>query len=136
MNDRFQFRVFHKIYGMSAIFDIECEPVFPLYDATHNTWAEDGGILMQSTSEKDVNDKLFFDGDIVDFTVFNCLGDDKQYRGCINYCGSGFMIWNSPESEFYEADGGFDLSWVVYQDGDIEIIGNIYQHPNLLESKV
>lgn len=83
----------------------------------------------------DKNGKKIFEGDICDFTVFDCFDNDTQYRGVVVYDGSRFMLWKSAESEYYGADGGFDLDWVIAQDDEFEIVGNIHDTPELLEKK-
>ena len=74
-----------------------------------------------------------YEGDIVSFTVFDCLGNDSQYIGCVVYSGSRFMIWRKKDCEFYGDDGGFDLDWVVAQDDEFKIIGTVFDNPELLE---
>jgi len=92
-------------------------------------------IIMQFSGLKDANDKEIYEGDILDFTVFDCLDNDKQYRGCVVYCGSRFMLWNKPNDEFYGSDGGFELDEVNGQGGS-EVIGNIYENVKWSDSKV
>lgn len=89
----------------------------------------------QYTGLTDKNDVKIFEGDICDFTVFDYLDNDTQYRGVVIYAGSRFMLWKSEDNEYYGADGGFDLDWVVAQDDEFEIIGNIHDNPELLEEK-
>ena len=92
-------------------------------------------IIMQFSGLKDANDKEIYEGDILDFTVFDCLDNDKQYRGVVVYCGSRFMLWNKPNDEFYGGDGGFELDEVIGQGGS-EVIGNIYENVKWSDSKV
>ena len=89
----------------------------------------------QLAGPPDINDKEIYEGDILDFTVFDCLDNDKQYRGCVVYCGSRFMLWNKPNDEFYGSDGGFELDEVNGQGGS-EVIGNIYENVKWSDSKV
>lgn len=55
--------------------------------------------------------------------------------GVVVYAGSRFMLWKSVESEYYGADGWFDLDWVIVQDDEFEIVGNIHGAHELLEKK-
>lgn len=73
-----------------------------------------------------------FEGDICRFTVFDCFDNDTEYTGVVVFSGSRFMLWKSTESEYYGADGGFDLDWVAAQDDDFEVIGSVHDNPELL----
>lgn len=79
------------------------------------------------------NDKKIFEGDICDFSVFDYNGHDTQYRGIVVYAGSKFVLWKSKDSEYYGADGGFDLDWTIAQDDEFEVVGNIFDNPELLD---
>jgi hypothetical protein len=78
---------------------------------------------------------MIFEWDIADFTVFDCFDNDTQYRGVVVYneviCA--FELWKSPKVPFWGSDGPFSLGWVLEQDVEFEIIGNIYDNPSLLE---
>jgi uncharacterized phage protein (TIGR01671 family) len=89
--------------------------------------------IMQFTGLKDKNGKEIYEGDILDFSVFDYNDHDTQYKGCIVYDGSRFMIWNKPDDEFYGPDGGFDLDWIIGQDDEAEVIGNIHENPDLIK---
>lgn len=82
--------------------------------------------VCQYTGMTDRDEKKIFEGDICEFSVFDYNGHDTQYKGVVVYCGSRFMLWESKESEYYGNDGGFDLDWVVSQDDEFEVIGNIF----------
>ena len=80
--------------------------------------------ICQCTGLKDKNGKLIWENDIA-----NCLTED-----CCGYIG-----WNESEAGFYFnvllEDGGFEEEHLYdYQDG-IEVIGNIFDNPELLESE-
>jgi uncharacterized phage protein (TIGR01671 family) len=90
--------------------------------------------LMQCTGLKDKNGKEIYEGDILYFTVFDYNGSDTQYKGVIKWIGSRFAIWHDNEQEYYGSDGAFDLDWVCSQDDEPEIIGNIWETPELIEA--
>lgn len=80
--------------------------------------------ICQCTGLKDRNGKLIWENDIV-----NCLTEE-----CCGYIG-----WNESEAGFYFnvllEDGRFEEEHIYdYQDG-IEVIGNIFDNPELLESE-
>ena len=72
-------------------------------------------------------DMRIFEGDKLAFTVFDYNGHDKQYEGVVKFADGQWQIWKTIDSEYYGADGAFDLCWVVYQDDEIEITGNIHE---------
>lgn len=92
------------------------------YDRADYVWYEvDPSTICQCTGLKDKNDKLIWENDIV-----NCLTEE-----CCGYIG-----WNESEAGFYFnvllEDGRFEEEHIYdYQDG-IEVIGNIFDNPELL----
>ena len=67
-------------------------------------------------------------------------GDKRQHERKImdefmrlyeEYRGSRPM-YMTKESEYYGDDGGFDLDWVMAQDDEFQVIGNIFDNPDLL----
>lgn len=96
----------------------------------------------QYTGKTDKNGTKIFENDIVNFVVFDYDGSDTSYRGVVKWSNmdneaTRFMIWHDNENEYYGNDGAFDFDWVHYQDSEIEVLGNIYDNPELLvkESK-
>lgn len=82
----------------------------------------------QFTGLRDCKGKEIYEGDILSFTVFDVFGGDRQHRGTVRYCGSRFMIWLSLDGE-----DCLDLDWVIEQDDELEIIGNIYDNPEIIK---
>ena len=79
--------------------------------------------LMQSTGLKDKNGKEVFVGDIIKCTR-GCLHEvyiEKEYGG--TYCGGMPAVYLKDLREGY--------AWTEHE----EIIGNIYENPELLEEK-
>ena len=82
----------------------------------------DAATICQCTGLKDKNGKLIWENDIA-----NCLEQE-----CYGYIG-----WNESEAGFYFntllEDGGFEEEHIYdYQNG-IEVIGNTFDNPGLLE---
>ena len=85
--------------------------------------------------------KKIFEGDVLEFTVFDYQGGDSQYRGVVEWCGSRFIVsvhavfarnsWR-PRRDYEEEY--FDLDWMLDQDDEVKIIGNVHDNPELLEA--
>lgn len=140
MNDRFKFRYFNKYankmvkpenwQNVDGIY--ECirqqvcfdEDIAPLpYDHIGN-----GLVFMQCTGLKDKNGKLIYEGDI--------LGG--IYHGYIEYCKDCKCF------QLFVKDYGClacegDLHWYelveAEEQNELEVIGNIYENKELLESE-
>lgn len=91
--------------------------------------------LMQFTGLLDKNKNEIYEGDIVKriadlFNMDKALQEDSydhvEQTGIIEYTGHGF--WVSTEGFGWEGENLWD--WA-----DMEIIGNIYQHPELITAK-
>lgn len=80
--------------------------------------------ICQCTGLKDKNGKLIWENDIV-----NCLSEE-----CCGYIG-----WNEGEAGFYFnvllEDGKFEEEHVYDYQDCMEVIGNIFDNPELLESE-
>ena len=92
-----------------------------------------GVILMQSTGLKDKNGVEIFEGDIV---AFEDSDGGYEYQdivintGIVEYGELGFYFTNRVAvdmDDFYIKDGRCD---------DVEVIGNIYENPELLSSGI
>lgn len=84
-------------------------------------------ILMQYTGLKDKNGKEIYEGDII-----YC----KQYIGgnCVEYCiEKGYVCFNDGEFGLYRKQGYYQSLYKFKEyDYEFEVIGNIYDNPELL----
>lgn len=141
MQDRFKFRVWDKEnncmhypsryhnFGVvnGTIVKIESYPISnSAYYGKRIAWEFDDALLMQCTGLKDKNGKLIYEGDI--------LGG--IYHGYIEYCEECKCF------QLFVKDYGClacegDLHWYelveAEEQNELEVIGNIYQNPELLE---
>ena len=82
----------------------------------------DPSTICQCTGIKDKNGKLIYENDVV-----NCLAED-----CCGYIG-----WNESEAGFYFntllEDGGFEEEHIYDYQDCMEVIGNTFDNPELLE---
>lgn len=135
MNDRFKFRCFSrktkKMYEVDSLHldskDGEWVWVHyynPIYDKDLKIQiVQPNAVIMQSTGLKDKNGKLIYESDIV--KIFHVSGtmQGKFFTDVVE--------WNDLRYRFdTEKYGVFD------EDDTYEVIGNIYQNPELLESEV
>lgn len=87
--------------------------------------------LMQYTGLKDKNGMEIYEGDIVEYNDFNSLrtgghAEDKFIVGKVAFsCGMWMVEENNCGHDLYEG---------LVNDEELEIIGNIYEHPELLEA--
>lgn len=100
-------------------------------------------ILMQYTGLKDKNGNEIYEGDIVKYTRVNwyCPEHPQHNTDLITICE---IFWSDSERAFRER-GKFDSGggWEGYltfadpraDENIIEVIGNIYENPELLEDK-
>lgn len=126
--------------GFAVIYGAEGERDEPITGAKLEKYPVYRDTVGQYTGLSDKNSKKIFEGDIIAFTVFDYNGGDTQHKGVVKWSdteklATRFMIWHNNENEYYGADGAFDFDWVHYQDSELEIIGNIYDNPELLEAQ-
>lgn len=89
--------------------------------------------LMQYTGLKDVKGVGIHEGNIVKFydlwdELTGGRGKGRQRVCRVEYVGSGFLVVQGDEDDYEQ-----DLFMAKINDGDLEVIGNIYEHSELLE---
>lgn len=74
--------------------------------------------------------------DILTFSVFDMHDSDTQYRGVAKFADGEWQLWNIDDKNgMYGDDGPFSLHWVLLQDVEAEVIGDIHTTPQLMEGK-
>lgn len=104
------------------------------FDQTADTWTgPDDYVLMQFTGLKDKNGKEIYEGDILNATDCelvgyhqNEYGESEIYedsKGKVHYVGGGFC---------FDGHSAGDLPLDTFGPDALEVIGNIYENPELL----
>ena len=145
MNDRFKFRAWNKLSNeMKDVISLNINYEFPdcsnviletnTFDniKTHNNPITcsnglNNVVLMQCTGLKDKNGKLIYEGDILGGTYGNLY---------IHYCDNCKQFQLKANDYGCMACEG-DIHWdeVVEDNNELEVVGNIYENPELLESE-
>ena len=114
--------------------DYKCEPHWTHFEPYHKDI-----VLMQYTGLKDKNGKEIYEGDIVQahFKKGSWKYNDKNYYGYRNgkivYCVDGFILYIEGYKEKIYPLSAFGNN--NNDIADLEVIGNIYDNPELLEEK-
>lgn len=118
MEDRWKFRAWDpRDKEWRTDFTIEPESG-TICDQYGCSGGRDELIICQCTGLKDKNQKLIFEGDIV------------QNQGGLH----GPVIWDSNEGR-YGVDSKKLIGWTWGGSDTWEVVGNLHEHPELLEKK-
>ena len=116
MNDRFKFRYFYK--PLKIMYE------FQEKDYLYEFAEKENYILMQSTGLKDKNSKLIYEGDIVIEHYYNTKETAIKK-----------VFFDEKVIGFAYTDG-IEYNQLSITDGDrLQVIGNIYENADLLESE-
>lgn len=88
---------------------------------SHAEMSPDKYVLMQSTGLKDKNDVEIFEGDVV-----ICLGPNLEETFSTVAFAEGAFCVNHKHL-------GVEFEFLYFVDSAMEVIGNIYENPELLE---
>jgi uncharacterized phage protein (TIGR01671 family) len=86
--------------------------------------------LMQYTGLKDKDGKEIYEGDILDMIVSKFIPDEDG----LDYELIKAQIYFENGSFWFKGNGRTDCNWHFYNEAEREVIGNIYEHPHLLET--
>jgi uncharacterized phage protein (TIGR01671 family) len=139
MNNRFRFRVWftpnyqepEMIYDAEQTYDFGCQSKGSYYHNNFSEILEDKDcIVMQCTGLKDKNDKLIYEGDIIKVTP-NRFFDPYSDTFFVKYNLCGFYL----ATPYKKMSGDWESTDTIgaYNSKIYEVIGNIYENPELLE---
>ena len=130
MQDRFKFKFWDKTIKKMRYGDIQLafngQP-FVLEDSSKGLTVVDIDDIeiLQCTGLKDKDGKLIYEGDII------YKKGTKNYKGEKMYSK---VVWSQMYAEFNISDDN-GIHQMPNNSNNIEIIGNIYENPELLEAK-
>lgn len=129
MNDRFKFRTW---IGSSMEYSVGVSPCGSFYcqkdpHDTHGlitTLYDEDTPVMQCTGLKDKNGKLIYEGDFIESSYIPAQGEEKQ-TGIVEWTPYGYRLGQESLARLWRKDDVFE----------IQIIGNIYENPNLKKER-
>lgn len=81
--------------------------------------------VCQFSGEEDRNESKIFEGDELNYCIFDHNDHDTQFKGVVNWVGTEFIVTQIPD-KFSNGKYGINLGHVVSQDDELEITGNIH----------
>ncbi len=137
MQDRFRFRFFDKISKEMCYpteYNGKAEYLERRYDLADMFRFKDL-IPMQCTGMKATNGQFLYEGDIVKFFSCSIIDAMSERRPMTERIGQ--IVWNEEEMKFDVMVNGEAIPNLCKKtdDNNFELIGNIYENPELLEEK-
>ncbi len=128
MEDRFSFRCWDKIHSkMRKIWSINRFSIDTCDASTGNfVLKPDDCIMMQCTGLKDKNDNLIYEGDILKLAAYGF--DENKIFGIVEWEYDGYCV-----TYIKKINGLTGTSLGDWNKSEIEVVGNKYENPELLE---
>lgn len=153
MQDRFKFRVFDKQINKmieptrhfnycivnGTIVGIESYSSEGAFYEKRITKEFDDAIIMQCTGLKDKNGKLIFEGDIVrsdEYPYMSKEQDNYYAEICWDEKSAQFFYYTFKNPQFNDVSGISTGNTGNLDEYNWEVIGNVYQNPELLNKEV
>ena len=139
MQDRFRFRVFisdkknskNSLTGMFKVHSLHTGTNKAIITSLYGNCSIklENNVLMQCTGLKDKNGKLIYEGDIVRFKDNITINGSKTHIAVIEH-NEAFNTFT------YHAEcmGLYTVNKAQNEKFNVEVIGNIYENPELLEA--
>lgn len=125
MNDRFKFRFFNEYSNkLESCDEYDLKDIF-----------ESGNPVMQCTGLRDKNKKPIYEGDIVRYSEYDNDVDCRaewEYAEVVWGGNYDYPAFDLKDTDF---DGTNGLSYIFGAGWTIEVCGNIYENPDILEGK-
>lgn len=117
---KIKFRIWSKINNsMSPSMPLK-ELCYQEYDKTLDPFNDNYVVWIQFTGLKDKNGKEIYEGDVVR------RNNNEQLKE---------IVWNDTQIAGFAYQVGAYYNGIVEPSDELEIIGNIYEHPHLLSTK-
>lgn len=152
MEDRYLFkakRVDNEEWVQGALFDGESRCIigqeikfspYTEHECKIVGYEVDRDTICQCTGLKDKNGKLIWEGDVLDGFTYPYMSDGVhnyyvEVCWCSNVPGFGIYTKKYPESKVAGISAGMTELMEDWNPNDWEVIGNIFDNPELLESE-
>jgi uncharacterized phage protein (TIGR01671 family) len=110
----------------------ENDPLATIQTHYQNPFGNSELVPCQYTGLKDKNEKEIYDGDIIEFREVAGIGSGF---GCIGFYNFGWQMYFAIHKDNYINKDNWE-SLYNFESPEMEIISNVYEHPNLLEEKL
>lgn len=140
MEDRFKFRIFiknepiPKYNRMFKVHSLHLGTNKAIISSQHGNVSiklDSNKVLMQSTGLKDKNGKLIFEGDKIRYAEYEIedIEPDWEYDEIVQGIKHSYPAFDLANHQF-DCNG---LSYIFNEGWTIEVIGNIYENPELIK---
>lgn len=132
MQNRFRFKVYYKPHN--KVYNVIClncerqEEIIIEYNGSTALVEWENCVILQSTGLSDENGKLIYEDDIIEFTDNVTINGSKTHVAKVEH---------NKEFNAYmyhaECTGWYTINPSQNKRFKVKVIGNVYEHPELLE---